>query len=352
MCKGTKKDFIKIHTFVTYEKFMKRFIFLFPVVVLAVACRAPKPEQPRWHKGDLHAHYLPPGGAASGACIADWYARRGYGFTIIDTACYSGEATRGFLALPGSECVDENGVWTTAVNTVSRIWTAVALREEVRQGNTSPNVLAYIPQNESELVSHHLRNIRRAGGLAVLSRSTFSRLKPETAATIEELKFIEIFDGDTLTEAPWDSLLTRRKKVFAVASDTSWAGRGWIMLQADSLTPTCVVKALEQGRFYASNGVMLSAVTQEHTRFAVEVDTAATRKQLPGSLQKGHTADTTRYEIVFITAGGEAAKCVTGLRGHYASKPGDGYVRVRVTYFPPADSLAYHAWTQPWILTF
>lgn len=333
-------------------KFTKHVIFLLNIFLLGVACSTSKPEQPHWYKGDLHAHYLPPGDTAACACMADGYARQGYSFVVVDTACPAAGLTKGRLALPGSECVDENGVWTTAVNTVSRIWTAVALYEEVQQGNTSPNVLAYIPQTTGDLAAHHLRNIRRAGGLAVLSRGTLNRLAPETAAAIEELQFIEIFDGDTLTEAPWDSLLTRRKTVFAVAADTSLAGRAWVMVQADSLTPTCVANALEQGRFYASSGVMLSGITQAHTRFAVEVDTAATRKQLPVALQQGCTTDTTRYEITFITAEGKAAKRITGLRGRYESRLGDGYVRVRVTYSHPVDSLVYHAWTQPWILTF
>jgi hypothetical protein len=333
-------------------KYTRHVIFLLHIVMLGAACRTPTPEQPRWYKGDLHAHYLSPGGTAACESITGWYARRGYAFVVVDTACHAADTTKGCLALPGSECVDEQGVWTTAVNTVSRIWTAVALRAEVQQGNTSPNVLAYIPQDRGELASHHLRNIRRAGGLAVLSRSTLSQLPPEAAAAIEELQFVEICDGDTLAEAPWDSLLTRRKTVFAVASDTSWAGRAWIMLQADSLTSACVTKALAQGRFYASDGVMLSGITQAHTRFAVEVDTAATRKHLPASLQKGGVTDTTRYEITFITAEGKAAKRVTGLQGHYISKLGDGYVRVRVTYSPPADSVVYHAWTQPRMLTF
>jgi hypothetical protein len=327
---------------------------IFPLFVYftVAACSAPQQEQPRWYKGDLHAHYLSPGDSAACACVAGLYARRGYDFVGIDTACRLAGSTGSGLLLPVSECVDENGVWTTAVNISSRIWTAVALRAEVRLGNTSPNLLAYIPQTTGDLASHHLRNIRRAGGLPVLSRNTLSRLTPDVAATIEELKFIEIFDGDSLAEAPWDSLLTRRKTVFAVASDTSAAGRAWIMLQAGSLTPAGVMSALEQGRFYASNGVMLAGMTQQHTRFAVEVDTAATQKQLSVIPHKGCTTDTTRYEITFITAEGKTAKRVTGLRGHYVSKPGDGYVRVRITYSPPADSVVYHAWTQPWILTF
>jgi nucleoside 2-deoxyribosyltransferase len=97
---------------------------------------------------------------------------------------------------------------------------------------------------------------------------------------------------------------------------------------------------------------MLSGVTQEHTRFAVEIDTAATRKQLPALRQKRYTADTTCYEIVFITAEGKAAKRVTGLKGHYESRLGDGYVRVKASYSCPEDSIVYHAFTQPWILAF
>jgi hypothetical protein len=329
---------------------INRTTFLLSAAMLCVACSTPPPpEQPRWYKGDVHAHCLTPGGVGAGQCIADWYARRGYGFVVTDTACYAADVKGPCLALPGSECVDENGVWTTAVNTASRIWTAVALRKEVQQGYTSPNVLTYIPRDGGDLVSHHLRNIRRASGLATLARHTLAQLAPETAAAIDELKFIEIFDGDTLTEAPWDSLLTRGKHVFATASDTSLAGRAWIMLQADSLTPATVVSALEEGRFYASGGVMLSGITHTQARFTVMVDTAATRKQLP--LQGRHVNDTSRYAITFITAGGRTAKRTTGLRGDYIPKPGDGYVRARITYSCPSDSLSYHAWTQPRMLT-
>jgi hypothetical protein len=336
--------------FVAYIKAMKRAIFLLNIVILCMACSTPLPEQPHWYKGDLHAHSLLPGGAVAHACISDRYARKGYDFIVLDTACYMAGLTKGCLALPGSECRDEKGVWTTAINTGSRIWTAVALREEVRQGNASPNVLTYIPQSEAELASHHLRNIRRGNGLAVLSQYSLRQLTPETAAAIEELKFVEIFDGDTLTEAPWDSLLTRGKQVFATASDTSWAGRAWVMLQADSLTSTSVMNALEQGRFYASSGVMLAGITQQHTHFTVEVDTAATRKQLPSPSKKHHTTDTTRYEITFIAAEGKAVKRITGLKGHYIPQPGDGYVRARIAY--SSDSCTYYAWTQPWLFSF
>jgi hypothetical protein len=327
---------------------MKCTIFLLNAIMLLAACNTPLPEQPRWYKGNLHARRLLPDETAC-ACL---HGRQGYDFAVVDTACPTSGLTGACLMLPGREYRDEHDVWTTAVNTSSRIWTAAALREAVRQGHTSPNVLAYIPQNGAELAAHHLRNIRRGNGLAVLSRHSLRQLAPETTAAIEGLKLVEIFDGDTLTEAPWDSLLTRGRQVFATASDTSRAGRAWVVLQADSLTPACVVNALEQGRFYASGGVMLAKTTRENNRLTVEIDTAATRRHLPPSPCSACTADTARYEITFITAGGRTAKRITGLRGHYTPKPGDGYVRARVTYSCPADSVAYHAWTQPWMLAF
>jgi hypothetical protein len=305
----------------------------------------------RWYKGDLHAHFLLPGGTVAHACMADWYARKGYDFIVLDTGCYVPEVTKGCLALPGSEYKDEMGVWTTAINTSAHVWTAAALRREVQQGHASPNLLTYIPQDTAELVAHHVRNIRRGDGIAVLAGRALRQLAPETVAKIEGLTFVEIFDGDTLAEALWDSLLIRRKHVFATASDTTWAGRAWVMLQADSLSPASIRHALAQGRFYASSGVMLAEVTRQPARLTVEVDTVETRKQLSFLSQKYHqTTDTTRYSITFIAASGKAVKHITGLQGHYTPQPADCCVRARVTF--SSDSCTYYAWTQPGGLVF
>jgi hypothetical protein len=332
---------------------MKWFCFiLLCIVVAGYACTTSAPPTVAWVKADLHPRcVMPESGTAALAALEAWCIRNGYGVAVVDTACgLLPPYQSGPVLLNGSNCADENGVHTTALNTCTRIWTAAALREAVRTGLTSPNILTYIPQTPADLLAHHVRNIDRANGLALLSRHTLNVLPPAVLAETEGLKWIEIFDGDTLTEAPWDSLLTRGKHIFAVASDTSFNGRAWVVLRPDSLTPSGVVKALHQGNFYASSGVMLAEITHQQSEIgmhlAVTVDTAATREQLALHVHRRMAIDTSRIQITFITAGGDTAKQVTAHRARHSLKPDALYVRARITY-ALSDTVSYHAWTQP-----
>ena len=64
------------------------------------------------------------------------------------------------------------------------------------------------------------------------------------------------------------------------------AGRGWVMVQADSLTPSSLIRAMEQGSFYATTGVTLDELTFNGNRITIRV------RPEPG----------VRYEIRFIGA--------------------------------------------------
>lgn len=51
------------------------------------------------------------------------------------------------------------------------------------------------------------------------------------------------------------------------------SGRGWVMVQADSLTPSSLIRAMEAGSFYASTGVTLDEVVFENNEIKVKVAT-------------------------------------------------------------------------------
>ncbi len=123
--------------------------------------------------------------------------------------------------------------------------------------------------------------------------------------TAEELmqlhgeQFFEIYnghpgvhnDGDATrlgTEAMWDAILTRRlaelhlDAMFGLATDDahhyhtviigkSNAGRGWVMVRAQSLTTESIIAAMEAGDFYASSGVTLTDVRRGGNELAVEI---------------------------------------------------------------------------------
>jgi hypothetical protein len=49
------------------------------------------------------------------------------------------------------------------------------------------------------------------------------------------------------------------------------SGRGWVMVQADSLTPSSLIRAMEAGSFYASTGVTLDDIVFENNEIKVKV---------------------------------------------------------------------------------
>jgi hypothetical protein len=113
------------------------------------------------------------------------------------------------------------------------------------------------------------------------------------AITAEDLialqgdKFFEVYNGHPLvnnygdslhpsTEKIWDIVLTERiingyDIMYGIASDDahnyhefrtnkSSPGRGWIMVQADDLTPVSIISAMERGDFYATTGVEIEGI--------------------------------------------------------------------------------------------
>ncbi|MEZ4899495.1 MAG: hypothetical protein R2806_21795 [Saprospiraceae bacterium] len=110
----------------------------------------------------------------------------------------------------------------------------------------------------------------------------------EDMIALQGEQFFEVFNGhpqvhnqgDSLhigTEEMWDLvniayLKQNKPLLFALGTDDShhyhrkgrtWsnAGRGWVMVRADTLSPDAIISALEAGDFYASTGVTLSELS-------------------------------------------------------------------------------------------
>lgn len=191
------------------------------------------------------------------------------------------------------------------------------------------------------------------------------------AAVMKELKnerFFEVYNGHPLvhnygdstrqgTEAMWDEINLHYLRVgkplmYGLATDDSHnyhsfgpeysnAGRGWVQVRADKLTPDALIAALEAGDFYASTGVELSAYEVSETGIRLEILPA------PG----------VTYTIAFLAAGAEdeateLRETINGNSATYTFRPGDRLVRARITSskdkhnpFKPGDKEM--AWTQP-----
>ena len=111
-------------------------------------------------------------------------------------------------------------------------------------------------------------------------------------------RFFEVYNGHPLvhnlgdsvhmsTLQMWDliniSYIENNKPLmYGLATDDShhyhvkgskWsnAGRGWIMVQADSLNSSSLINALESGQFYATTGVILKDLEFDQAKLSVEV---------------------------------------------------------------------------------
>lgn len=111
-------------------------------------------------------------------------------------------------------------------------------------------------------------------------------------------RFFEVYNGHPAvhnmgdstrisTENMWDLiniayLKNNKPLMYGLATDDSHhyhsqgksfsnAGRGWVMVQADTLSAVSLIHALESGNFYSSTGVTLKKLTNDTTTISVEV---------------------------------------------------------------------------------
>ena len=119
----------------------------------------------------------------------------------------------------------------------------------------------------------------------------------------EELRFFEVFNGHPdvnnqgdkdrpSTDEMWDILLTERlgkrglPLVYGLGTDDShryhqWGvgqanpGRSWVMVRAKYLTPEAIIKAMEEGDFYASSGVTLKEITATDKALSLTIEPEA-----------------------------------------------------------------------------
>lgn len=181
-------------------------------------------------------------------------------------------------------------------------------------------------------------------------------------------RFFEVYNGhpmvnnygDSLrpgTEQMWDMIniaYTRKNQplIYGLATDDSHnyhqvgsaysnAGRGWVMVYADSLNPSSLITAMENGDFYASTGVTLKEVSVKNNTLTINVD----------------PSDNVKYTIDFVGAAKDeeqtrVLKSVSGVTASVDLSADYLFVRARITSDkkkdnPFKDGDVEMAWTQP-----
>jgi len=264
-----------------------------------------------------------------------------------------------FLILQSEEITDGyNGkpVHINATNVIQKI--------DPQGGNSILEVM----QNNLDAVAKHKEKFGNPI-IAHINHPNFGfAISLEDMIALRNEQFFEIYNGhpsvhnsggDTSmsTEMMWDYIniayLENNKPImYGLATDDShhyhtkgskWsnAGRGWIMVQADSLNPKSLINAMEGGQFYASTGVALKDLTFRNNKLSVDV-----KKE-----------ENTTYTISFIgckkgKTDPEEFMSVDGDKASFELTNDILFVRCKITssklHGNPIEGLIYEtAWTQP-----
>ncbi len=295
----------------------------------------------RWYKGNTHTHTLESDGDSPPEYVARWYKEHGYDFLVlsdhnvlVDPVRLAQLVDTSFILIPGEEVTasfDKIPVHVNGLNIPDLV--------EPRTGETLVETL----QNNVDAV-------REVDGVPHINHPNYQwAFGALELGQVERYRLFEIFSGHPSVnnfgggdspglEDVWDVVLSHGKRVYGIAVDDAHhfqgefgpgrvnPGRGWVVVRARSLDANEIMRNLEAGLFYASNGVELEDIIVTPTRLEVHIKQRSNRK----------------YTTSFIGSGGKTLK-VTG--GRVAVFELDGptrYVRARVR-----DSNGELAWTQP-----
>ena len=304
-----------------------------------------RPDLPKlnWFKGNIHTHTTESDGDDTPENVVRWYRRHGYDFLVLSdhnhlTLFEYAEGRRRFkrpLMVPGEEVSLSIHEGRTPVHInaigISRVVEPIDAREIV------PTMQANIDA------------IMEAGGIASINHPNYmwsfdhDYIKEVTGATL-----LEIYNGHPASnvrgapgkasyEEIWDGVLSAGRVIFGVATDDSHhykdfhpsrsnPGRGWIVVQAETLEVEAILDGLSHGRFYSSTGVELADLEQSPETISLRVTTE--RDFI--------------YTTAFIGHGGKVLQETTGPQASYEPSGDEQYVRAVVR-----SSSGTKAWTQP-----
>jgi len=303
-----------------------------------------------FYKGNIHTHTTKSDGDEDPIKVTEWYKAHGYDFlvltdhnhrTILDYGNQA-ETPEIPLMIPGEEVtisIQNNDV------TVPIHINGIGI-ERVIEPIEADDVVSTIQAN--------IDSIKQSGGIASINHPNY-----KWAYTIGELiqvngaTAIEVFNGihDTnvygsktrpSSEQIWDGILSSGKLIYGVAADDSHhyhdftpkmanPGRGWICVQADSLSETSIMESIKKGDFYASTGVYLDQLDCSNNTINISI---RTEDEDPLNLPE-YITTITGYE-------GDILHETDSLNVNYQLPKNAHYARATIK-----SSEGFKAWTQP-----
>ena len=310
------------------------------------------PAGAEWYKGNTHSHTVNSDGDSAPDAVASWYKEHRYNFVVITDHNYNTDvrglnrllaAPGKFLVISGEEVTD--GLKESEDNTIPLHCNAIGIDQ-------SGGVHKIAPRGGTavlDILQKDIDAINAAGAMPQFNHPNFVwAVELDEMYSLRNYSLFEIWNtstncnnlgggGHLSTEALWDSVLTRGKRVFGVASDDAhefkvWGpqysnpGGGFVMVNADSLETGAIVSAMERGDFYSSTGLKLKRLEISTGQILIESEI------------RGRTC----HRVWFIGNSGRVLKQSDENPAVYEIEGTEGYVRAKIV-----DSNGLVAWTQP-----
>ncbi len=323
-----------------------------------------------WYMGNTHAHTKICGHADSSPdVVTKWYHDHGYNFLILsehnhfidpDTVQLPPNKRDDFILIPGEEVTGSKKIHTTAMNI-----------EHIVSWDFNHEQKAMIIQN-------HVNGTNSAGGYTILNHPNYKyAVSVKDILPVNNLYLFELFNGhpavnnsgDSLnmsTEAMWDALLTQGYRIYGVSSDDahyfenigrdiSNPGKGWVMVNAPQLDAMHITQAMVEGKFYATNGVILNTYDNSSIgTYMVDIDINKTSEIISALNLWGKCViqGEPGFRVEFIGPNGEIISSVNTTKAAFNSTKHYKYIRAKIVY-TVVDNTAectvreYYAWVQP-----
>lgn len=290
-----------------------------------------------WLRGNTHSHStVSDGKLPLGERFAQ-YRDGGYDFLVITdhgkVSPVDEYSTPEFLAISGSELHPDNPYGGDRYHFV-----AINVREPIPYQELGPNEV--------------IEQVRAQGGLAVVCHPYWCGHSLRDIAPLRGYFALEVYNetceqliGKGHSEAHWDDVLDQVGPCWAIAADDAHGVandvfKGWIMVRAEERSIPAVLRALEAGAFYSTQGPELLNLDVEEKEITMKG--GGTRRAPVVSVRcspsrsivfKGQRSRGSRLDA------GEGALLENA---EYPVIRGESYVRVEVT-----DAEGRMAWSQP-----
>ena len=296
------------------------------------------PKEGIWRKGNIHSHTT----RTDGLCppdqqIRDYYDQ-GYDFlsitdhNVIDSHNLAGDVD--ICMIPGWERDIRHNLKNTKCIHVLGLIPETAEKTKIREERR----YECLEISDQQL----LDEMRAEGQFVVLAHPRWSRMDPAEVLALDGFDAIEVFNTgcERLMHAGradlyWDLLLQKGRHVWGIACDdthgrTQKSDRfgGWVMVKTKERTVRDIVKALQEGTFYLSQGPIIADWGEENDKIYF----------LCSPCREIHvTTYPTRGYACYASEG----ELLTELT--YTRKGGEKYIRIECV-----DTNGNTAWTNPW----